>query len=170
MSKNYRKKIIANLNKKAYGEITVTGPEATITGKDEKGRFEILLENVEVEVGNISYMGPSGDGWNEPREPGGIEDYEIEGTNIGVAEKKWFSGKQHDVDNLPIKHYPDTDDEETVTDPVQLKAISDFYVEKLEDELLDDFSEKIDETYRKEMESRAEPPDRYDDYDPDDYR
>jgi len=165
MSRDYRKKIIANLNKKAYGSITVTGPETTITGQDAKGKYEIFLEDVDVYVDNINYSGPSGDGWNEPREPGGIEDYEIKGTNIGIAEKKWAAGKQYDADNLPIKYYPDTEEEETVTNPVQIKAISDFYVDRLDGELMDKFSEKVDEAYREEVESRQEPPDRYDDWD-----
>jgi hypothetical protein len=164
MAKNYRKIIKASMRRNAGFDVTITGPEATLTGKDEKGMFEILLDDVSVEVVDISAVGPSGDGWNEPRDPGGIEDYTIESTNIGVAETKHYNGKRFDVDNLPIKYYPETDEEETVTDPTQLKAISDFYIEKLNSDLSEKTSEAVNEAAEKMAEDDFREPD---DYDPD---
>jgi len=144
-----RRKRIAFFNKKAFSSLTVKGPYLELIGRDSKGEFEILFDFAEVEIDVLHYEGPSGDGFNEPREGGYVDDYKITSTNIG---KK---------DGLElIKVYTDSNgnqEEMVVTDPAEIKAIEKAYLDQLEGSLQEKFNENIQEAAGEEQEARKDP-------------
>jgi hypothetical protein len=145
---DYKSKIIqrartAALYKKAYGSLTVDGPYLEFTGQDQKGEFEILFDFVKVYVEDVNYVGPSGDGWNEPIEPGYIDDYKIVGTDIG--------------DTFEVIKTYTNEEQVIVKDPTEIKTISDAYVEQLEGALQEQFSENVQEAGAEEQEARRDP-------------
>ena len=138
---------LAKLERKANrGTLTIDGPYFELKGRDQRGEYEILFDFAKIEINVLNYEGVSGDGFNEPREGGYVDDYEIVDTNIG---------KEGGLEL--IKVYADSDEEETVTDPAEIQAIEKSYLEQLDGPLQEKFDQSIQEAASEEQEARNDP-------------